>query len=283
MKEKIISYTSSTLNRKTTLIFIFVFTTIIIFDTTIVSFSSYSGVEFPTWLNVMIFVVFAIIFLMGSMILLNSVRKIVTKYSYKPAPRGLMYFQGIIISTITLTGVIILIIIFQMLLLNNYSIVLLQVQTYVSHFSALVFLPSCFFVWKLVILKKELHNSFVRHIVLASLFWPYGCTYLSRVLFFNLQFEFPWSNTVSTWFICNKSSWLAVYRIVILGIWCILFVIVLDYVDSYVYLSKSVSIQAGQDKILLAYEHTIIILYLSFPKLFRRYTLFVNRILSSIL
>ena len=62
-------------------------------------------------------------------------------------PQGLAYFQGIIIATLILTGVIILIIIFQMLLLNNYSIVLLQVQTYLSHFSALVFLPFLVFLF----------------------------------------------------------------------------------------------------------------------------------------
>jgi hypothetical protein len=147
VKERIISYTSLTLNRKTTLIFIFIITTIIVFDTTIVSFSSYSGVEFPTWFNVMIFVIFSMIFVISGTILLNSVRKIVTKYSYKPAPRGLAYFQGVIISTIFLTGVIILIIIFQMLILNNYNIVLLQVQTYLSHFSAFVFLSFLVFLF----------------------------------------------------------------------------------------------------------------------------------------
>ena len=79
--------------------------------------------------------------------LLNSVNKVVPKYAYKPAPQGLAYFQGIIISTIILTSVIILIIIFQMLILNNYSIVLLQVQTYLSHFSALVFVPFLVFLF----------------------------------------------------------------------------------------------------------------------------------------
>jgi len=147
VKGKIISSTSLTLNRKTALTIILVFTAVIVFDTTIVSFSSYSGVEFPTWLNAMIFVIFSIIFAIGSTILLNSVRKIVSKYSYKPTPRGLAYFQGIIVATLSLTGIIILIIIFQMLFLNNYSIVLLQVQTYLSHFSALAFLSFLVFLF----------------------------------------------------------------------------------------------------------------------------------------
>jgi hypothetical protein len=120
---------------------------VMVFDTTIVSFSSYSGVEFPTWLNLMIFVIFFIIFSTGSTILLNSVRMIVSRYSYKVAPRGLAYFQGIIVATLSLTGIIILIILFQMLLLNNYSIALLQVQTYLSHLSALVFLSFLVFLF----------------------------------------------------------------------------------------------------------------------------------------
>jgi hypothetical protein len=141
-----ITHTSLTINRKTTLAFILIFTTIIVFDTTIVSFSSYSGVEFPTWLNVMIFVIFSIIFVLSSTMLLYSVRKIVSKYSFKPA-QGLAYFEGIIIATLILTGVIILIIIFQMLLLTSYSIILLQVQTYLSHFSALMFLSFLVFLF----------------------------------------------------------------------------------------------------------------------------------------
>jgi hypothetical protein len=147
VKEKIISSTSLTLNRKTALAYTFVFMAVIVFDTTIVSFSSYSGVEFPRWFNFMIFVMFFIIFVIGSTIVLYSVRKIVSKYSYKPAPRGLAYFQGVIVSTLFLTAIIILIIIFQMLFLNNYSIVLLQVQTYLSHFSALVFLSCLVFLF----------------------------------------------------------------------------------------------------------------------------------------
>jgi hypothetical protein len=91
VKEKIISSTSLTLSRKTALTFILVFTVVIVFDTTIVSFSSYSGVELPTWLNVMTFVIFSIIFAIGSTILLNSVRKIVSKYSYKPTPRSWVF------------------------------------------------------------------------------------------------------------------------------------------------------------------------------------------------
>jgi hypothetical protein len=50
------------------------------------------------------------------------------------------YFQAIIIATQILSGAFMLVIILQMLLMNKYSISLLDAQTYLSHFSALVFL-----------------------------------------------------------------------------------------------------------------------------------------------
>jgi hypothetical protein len=142
-----INHSSLVLNKKTSLIFILLFTTIIVFDSSIVSFSTYSGVELPISINVMIFVSFSIIFVICSTMLLNSVRKIVSKYAYKPTPRVLRYFQYIIISTLILTCALILVIILQMLLLNSYSISLLVAQTYFTHFSALVFLSSLVFLF----------------------------------------------------------------------------------------------------------------------------------------
>lgn len=140
MKEKIISYSTLAISKKTSLIFILVFTTIVIFDSTIVDFSSYSGFELSASLNIAIFVIFSIIFVISSTILLNSVRKIMSGDIYKPAPLSIRYFHGIISAIQILTVAIILIIIFQMLLLNKYSLILLEVQTYASHLSALVFL-----------------------------------------------------------------------------------------------------------------------------------------------
>ena len=142
-----INHSSLILNKKTSLIFILLFTTIIVFDSSIVSFSTYSGVELPISINVMIFVSFSIIFVICSTMLLNSVRKIVSKYAYKPTPRVLRYFQYIITSTLIVTCALILVIILQMLLLNSYSISLLRAQTYLTHFSALVFLSSLVFLF----------------------------------------------------------------------------------------------------------------------------------------
>jgi hypothetical protein len=116
-------------------------------DSTIVDFSSYSGVEFQTSLNVLIVVSFFIIYVTSSTMLLKSVRNIVSKYAYKPAPQGLRYLYAIIIATQILTCIVILIIIFQMLILDKYSLIFLEVQTYISHISALVFLSFLVFLF----------------------------------------------------------------------------------------------------------------------------------------
>jgi hypothetical protein len=147
MKEKIISYTTLNLTKKTSLIFILIFTITVVSDSTIVKFSAYSGVVSPTWSNIAIFVIFFIIFVTSSTILLNSVRKIMSRYAYKPMPRGLGYFHGIISATQILTVAIILMIIFQMILLNKYSLIFLEAQTYLSHLSALVFLSFLVFLF----------------------------------------------------------------------------------------------------------------------------------------
>jgi hypothetical protein len=132
------------MSKKTSLILILIFTTIVIFDSTIVEFSSYSGVELPSSSNIAIFAIFSIIFVTSSIVLLNSVRKIML---YKSASLGLMYFHGIIITTQILIVTIILMIIFQMILLNKYSLVLLKAETYLSHLSALVSLSFLVFLF----------------------------------------------------------------------------------------------------------------------------------------
>lgn len=67
---------------------------------------------------------------------------------YKPTPLGLRYCHSIIIATLILTVAIILIIIFQMILLNKYSLILLRVQTYLSHLSPLIFLSFLIFLFE---------------------------------------------------------------------------------------------------------------------------------------
>jgi hypothetical protein len=154
-----ISYaTTLKLTKKNSLIFILIFTGIVIFDSTIVKFSSYSGVQPSNQLNFAIFVIFSIIFVTSSTTLLNSVRNSMSRYAYKPTPLGLSYFHGIIIATQILTVAIILMIIFQMILLNKYSLILLRVQMYLSHLSALVFLSFLVFLFAGWLLASRKRN-----------------------------------------------------------------------------------------------------------------------------
>jgi hypothetical protein len=137
-----INHTILTLNKKTTLAFILIFTTIVVFDSSIDTFSSYSGVELPTSLNVAIFVTFYLVFIISSILLLNSTKKIVSRtFLY------FKYFQAVIVATQILSGAFILVIVLQIFLLNSYSIFWLSAQTYLSHFSALVFLSLLVFLF----------------------------------------------------------------------------------------------------------------------------------------
>lgn len=147
MKEKIANLVTINLSKKNSLIFVLIFTTIIVFDSTIVKFSSYSGVKIPIWLNVVIFIIFSIIFLISSPILLNYVRKLISRDSYQTVRIGLRYFHIIVSATLILTTSVILIIIFQMLVINKYSLFLLEIQTYFSYLSALIFLSFLVFLF----------------------------------------------------------------------------------------------------------------------------------------
>src|SRR5215467_15830186 len=140
-------YYSSLLNKKTSLVFILTFTIVMVFDSSIVTFSSYSGIELPSSLNVTIFVLFYIIFVTSSIILLTSASKVISKGRYESSPLRLRYFQGGIIATQILSAAFILVIILQMLLLNSYSIFWLRAETYLSHFSALAFLSLLVFLF----------------------------------------------------------------------------------------------------------------------------------------
>ena len=147
MKEKVISLAAIELTKKNSLIFILIFTTVMAFESTIVDFSSYSGVRIPIWVNVCIFLMFSILFLTSSPILLDYVRKITSRESYQTMPLGLRYLQIIVSIALILTASIILIIIVQMLVLNKYSLILLEAQTFISYLSALIFLSFLVFMF----------------------------------------------------------------------------------------------------------------------------------------
>jgi hypothetical protein len=140
-----VGYANLSLTKKSSFIFMLVFTVVVVFDSTVADFSSYSGVEASIAMNTAIFVVFSIIFAASSTMLLYSVKG--SKYTSKSRPLNLRYFHLFISGTVILTVIVILIIIFQMILLNEYSLVLLNIQTYLSHISGLVFLSLLVFLF----------------------------------------------------------------------------------------------------------------------------------------
>jgi len=143
--ERVLRFATMPLNKKTSIIIILSFTTVAVFDSTIVLFSSYSGDEASISANTTIFISFSTIFVVISIILIYSVRK--STSSIKVAPPRIGYFHGIMIGTLTLTVSVIIMIILQSLLLNEYSLILLKIQTWVSHLSALIFLSSLVFLF----------------------------------------------------------------------------------------------------------------------------------------
>ncbi len=158
-----------TITRKTTLIFILIFTVLVVFDSNIVDFSSYSGVEFPSSLNVAFFITFSIIFVASGTILLNSVRRGTGRDAYKPGHVSLRFFYGTISSTQILTVVIILIIILQILLLKEYSLILLRIQVYLSHLSAMVFLTFLTFLFVGWLLRSKRNYVIILYTLSFSL------------------------------------------------------------------------------------------------------------------
>src|SRR5215831_4132228 len=168
-----VNYAIFTLNKKTSLAFILIFTTVVVFDSSIVTFSSYSGIELPISLNITIFVIFYIIFVASSVILLKSASKVISRDTSKPSRLRLVYVQGIIIATQILSSAFILIIILQMLLLNRYSISLLHAQTYLHHFSALVFLSLLVFLFVKWLASKRSYT-----VVLYALAFLLSCANL---------------------------------------------------------------------------------------------------------
>ena len=129
---------SSDLNKKISFTFILIITSIIIIDSTIVEFYSFSGLRTSSAVNVVIFIAFSIVFALSGVLLVTSVRTIISKTNYK-LPKNLINFHYIIFGTQILTIGLISVTIFQIIAFNKYHILLLQVVTYISHVSALVF------------------------------------------------------------------------------------------------------------------------------------------------
>jgi hypothetical protein len=124
--------------------FILVIITVIIFDSIIVKLFSFSGTEPQPTVNVAIFILFSVIFGLSSTVLLASMKKIAPRHESR-LPLTFRYHYIIILGILILTLAIMLLIIIQLIFLQQYSIDLLRVQTYLSHISPVVFLSFLIF------------------------------------------------------------------------------------------------------------------------------------------
>jgi hypothetical protein len=136
------------LNKKISLTFILIIASIIIIDSTIVEFYSFSGARTSSAVNVVIFIAFSIVLAFSGILLVNCVKTVISKTTYK-LPKNLRNFHYIIFGTQILTIGLISVTIFQIIVFNKYHLLLLQIVTYISHISALVFaIPLVFILVK---------------------------------------------------------------------------------------------------------------------------------------
>jgi hypothetical protein len=134
--------------RRSSLVYILIFTAVAIIDLTIVNFTAYSGIELPPSMNISLFITFTTIFAISCMLLLNSVREVVSRSNGLPSK--LKYFHTMIFATQSSMLAVMIWIILQMILLNKFHLALLQASTYLTHLTALLFLVclvSIFLSW----------------------------------------------------------------------------------------------------------------------------------------
>jgi hypothetical protein len=138
LTKKMFGYLNFDLNEKISFIFILIIASIIIIDSTIVEFYSFSGMRTSSIVNVVIFIAFSILFAFNSLLLISCVKSITSNSTYS-LPKNLRKFHYIIFGTLVLTIGLLSVTIFQIIAFNKYHILLLQLVTYISHLSALIF------------------------------------------------------------------------------------------------------------------------------------------------
>jgi hypothetical protein len=129
---------TSGLIKRNSLILILTFTVIVVLDSTIIKFASYTGQQLPTSWNVKIFIAFSFVFSIISILFLYMTRK--TTESPYTLPINIKYLSGFFFFSQTTTISIISIIILQMILSNKYNIALIRTETYLAYISTLIFL-----------------------------------------------------------------------------------------------------------------------------------------------
>jgi hypothetical protein len=141
--------TNIDLTKKSSLILVLAFITVVLLDSILPKIYSFSGSEPSSAINVTIYLFLLIAFGLTSIALLISVGKIVPEYESRFS-HSLGRYNVIVLGTVILSLVVMVLIALQMIFLQQYSADLLRFQTYLSHLSPLVFmvvLVSSFLNW----------------------------------------------------------------------------------------------------------------------------------------
>lgn len=135
------------LSKKNVIVIILVLTTVALLDSSIVKFSSYSGEELSVSLNLVAFILFFALFITVSVMLIKSVRTYISNDKKKGGKKTRLfrYFDSVISTVLAMSAAVILIILLQITFLNNYNVLLLSIQTYLSRLTPLVFLSFLIF------------------------------------------------------------------------------------------------------------------------------------------
>lgn len=189
MKERIIDSFLTSLNNKTSFIFILIFALISVFDLTVIQLSSYSDATFETSSNVIIFTLFFLVFALTSILLLTSVKKNILNRIGKMGVR-MSHFHVIIFAVIILTIAIMLAIIIQMCFTNKYDLRFLQSSTILTHLSALVFMIT------LVVLFARWLKSRKNYITFLFLLSFFLISVSMTVSLIYLEYQFSFSNSL---------------------------------------------------------------------------------------
>jgi hypothetical protein len=177
-----------TLTRWSSLIYILIFTAVAVIDLTIVNFSTFSGMELSPSMNVILFILFSMIFAISCILLLHSVRVVVSKSNGLPS--RLKHLHIMIIAVQGSILAIMIWIILQMSLLNKYHLAFLQASTYITHISALLFLVclvSVFLSW----LKSRRNFIMMLYTIAFSLI---SLNIVISMIYLEYQYSFTNSN-----------------------------------------------------------------------------------------
>lgn len=179
-----------------------VFTVIAIFDSAIVRYSAYTGIDPSVGLGVAITILFLIIYVVLGASLLTSVKRTISKHTRISArtTSGLRYFHLIGLFAFILSTAIISAIILQIIFAEKYSIVLLRAQTYLSHTVSVIFLS--FLVYRFIIWLKNSSKNYIIFLYTVSCFLIAAnivvtLLYLDSYLSSSLRADRSWYSIIS--------------------------------------------------------------------------------------